>query len=114
MTFYQESNSTAGLQIGGDTQLTGTVSQNGSNWSISVSTGSLTPGTYTFYAVATDSASVSTPIGVTAVSAAANGRTSADPGAAVINGGAAQRSMVTSISYTFNNAISSVNLSIFR
>src|SRR5262249_32918534 len=57
VTFYLESNGTSGLQIGSDT-LIGTGSQNGTTWTTSFSTAGLSPGTYVFYAVATDSSGV--------------------------------------------------------
>ncbi len=56
VNFYRESNGTSGLQIGSDT-LVGAATQNGTTWTLSnVSTTGLAPGTYTFYAVATDGA----------------------------------------------------------
>jgi hypothetical protein len=55
--FYLESNSTLGLQVGGDTSL-GTGTQNGTTWTCSFDTTGLSGGTYTFYATATDSNSV--------------------------------------------------------
>ena len=69
---YRESNSTTGLQIGSDT-LVGAASQSGTSWSISAPTTGLSPGTYTYYAVAADSngnssAVASTTVTVTVVS----------------------------------------------
>ena len=60
VTFYRESNTTSGLQIGtgGDTLLTGTITHSGTTWSLTTSTAGLTGGTYTYYAVAADAASV--------------------------------------------------------
>ncbi len=53
--FYRESNNTWDLQQGSDTLL-GTGTQNGSTWTLGgVSTGGLAAGTYSFYALATDS-----------------------------------------------------------
>jgi hypothetical protein len=52
--FYRESNGTSGLQIGSDT-LVGSGTQSGTTWTISAPTTGLAAGTYTFYAVATDS-----------------------------------------------------------
>ncbi|HEY1684158.1 MAG TPA: endonuclease/exonuclease/phosphatase family protein [Tepidisphaeraceae bacterium] len=52
--FYRESNSTSGLQIGSDTTL-GAGTQSGTSWSLSTSTVGLAAGSYTYYAVATDS-----------------------------------------------------------
>src|SRR5262249_46722920 len=63
VTFYLESNGIDGLQTDTDT-LVGAGSQSGNDWSLSASTGDLglTPGTYTFYAVATDAAGVSSDV----------------------------------------------------
>ena len=68
VAFYRESNGTAGVQVGGDT-LVGTGTQSGGNWSLTISSSAMTAGTYTYYAVATDSAGVSSPIGTSAPSA---------------------------------------------
>jgi hypothetical protein len=59
VTFYRESNGTGGLQIGDDT-LIGSAVESGTTttWTLSVSTSGLTPGGYTYYAVAADSAKV--------------------------------------------------------
>jgi subtilase family serine protease len=57
VTFYLESNGTAGLQTSGDTLL-GTGTQNGTTWTYTFDTTGLATGTYTFYATATDSGSV--------------------------------------------------------
>ena len=54
VNFYRESNSTTGLQIGSDT-LVGAGTVSGTTWTISASTSGLAAGTYTYYAVATDS-----------------------------------------------------------
>jgi hypothetical protein len=57
VSFYRESNGTSGLQIGsgGDASVgTDTVASNG--WSVSVNTAGLANGTYTYYALATDTA----------------------------------------------------------
>jgi hypothetical protein len=51
--FYLESNNTPGLQTDTDT-LIGSGAANGATWTIGASTQNLAPGTYTFYAVATD------------------------------------------------------------
>src|SRR5262249_47740544 len=59
VNFYRESNGTAGLQVGSDT-LVGAAAQSGTTWTLSnVSTDGLLSGTYTYYAVATDAANVS-------------------------------------------------------
>jgi len=55
--FYLDTNGIAGLQIGSDT-LVGKGTQNGSTWSLSISTSGLAIGSHTYYAVATDSANV--------------------------------------------------------
>jgi hypothetical protein len=55
--FYRESNGKSGLQIPGDT-LIGTGTRSGTTWTFSMSTSSLAVGTYTIYAVATDSAKI--------------------------------------------------------
>jgi hypothetical protein len=54
VNFYRESNGTGGLQIGSDT-LVGAGTQSGTTWTISAPTTGLAAGTYTYYAVATDS-----------------------------------------------------------
>jgi hypothetical protein len=64
--FYRESNGTAGLQTTGDT-LVGAGAQSGTTWTISASTTGLTAGTYTYYAVATDAAGVSSAASSTAL-----------------------------------------------
>ena len=71
VTFYRESNGTAGLQTAADTLL-GTGTANGTTYTLTTSTTGLTAGTYTYYAVATDasataSAASSTTATVTAV-----------------------------------------------
>lgn len=55
VTFYRESNGAAGLQIGsgGDAQVA-VDTDPGGGWSAVVSTSGLSPGTYTYYALATD------------------------------------------------------------
>jgi endonuclease/exonuclease/phosphatase family metal-dependent hydrolase len=54
VNFYRESNGTSGLQIGSDTSV-GSGTQSGTSWSITAATGGLAAGSYTYYAVATDS-----------------------------------------------------------
>ncbi len=62
VSFYLETNGTTGLQTASDT-LVGTGTQNGTTWSLSTSTTGLASGTYTYYAVATDSTgATSTPV----------------------------------------------------
>lgn len=61
VSFYRESNSTSGLQTGGDT-LVGVGVQSGTTWTISTSTTGLAAGTYTYYAVATDSNNVTSNV----------------------------------------------------
>jgi Ca2+-binding RTX toxin-like protein len=57
VSFYRESNATSGLQVGiGGDLLVGTDSTAGDGWSVSVNTTGLANGTYTYYALATDSA----------------------------------------------------------
>jgi endonuclease/exonuclease/phosphatase family metal-dependent hydrolase len=73
VNFYLESNGTSGLQVGSDT-LVGAGTQSGTTWTISASTTGLAAGTYTYYAVATDSngnssAVASTTLTVTSSSA---------------------------------------------
>ncbi len=58
VTFYRDSDGTAGLNTATDT-LVGTGAQNGTTWTISAATTGLAAGSYTFFAVATDTASVS-------------------------------------------------------
>jgi hypothetical protein len=74
VNFYRESNGTSGLQIGSDT-LVGAGTVSGTTWTISASTTSLSAGTYTFYAVATDSNGKSSTVASTTltVTAAATG-----------------------------------------
>jgi subtilase family serine protease len=67
VTFYRESNSTTGLQTAADT-LVGTGVQNGSSWTITLSTSGLAAGTYTYYAVATDGSGVSSAASSTTLS----------------------------------------------
>ena len=66
VTFYLESNGTSGLQTGnGGDMVLGTGTQNGTTWTYSFSTTGLATGTYTFYAVATDSASTASTVAST-------------------------------------------------
>lgn len=58
VNFYRESNGTTGLQIGADTMV-GAGTFDGTNWTLDQSTGDLTAGIYTYYAVAVDGANVS-------------------------------------------------------
>lgn len=55
VTFYRESGGGTGLQVGTDT-VVGTAAWNGSSWTLSTAATGLAAGTYTYYAVATDSA----------------------------------------------------------
>jgi hypothetical protein len=55
VVFYRESNGIAGYQAGSDT-VVGTGVKNGSTWTTTVDTTGFAPGTYTYYAVATDAA----------------------------------------------------------
>ncbi len=58
VSFYKETNGVDGFQLGSDLLL-GTGTQNGSTWNFTFSTSNITTsGVYTFYAVATDNASV--------------------------------------------------------
>ena len=68
VSFFLETNGTAGLQVGSD-PLLGSGTQSGTDWSISVSTAGLAAGTYTVYAVAADAAGVQTPAGLTSAAA---------------------------------------------
>ena len=67
VAFYRESNSTAGLQTTGTADtLVGNGTLSNGTWKIDASTTGLPRGTYTFYALATDSlGSVSAAAGVT-------------------------------------------------
>jgi len=56
--FYRDTNGTTGLQVGSDT-LVGTGTQSGGTWTLATTTGSLASGSYTYYAVASDAANVS-------------------------------------------------------
>jgi subtilase family serine protease len=62
--FYRETNGQAGLQIGSDA-LIGTGVKNGTTWTITTSTTGLAPGTYTYYAVATDAVGLTTTASTT-------------------------------------------------
>ncbi len=53
VNFYRESNATAGFQVSDTVVGTGILS--GGNWTLNMPTGGLAAGTYTYYAVATDS-----------------------------------------------------------
>ncbi len=66
VNFYRETNGSSGLQIGSDT-LIGTGTQNGTTWTITASTASFAARNYTYYAVATDSANVSSSPSVAAL-----------------------------------------------
>ncbi|HVT80912.1 MAG TPA: pre-peptidase C-terminal domain-containing protein [Phycisphaerae bacterium] len=59
--FYGEANGVSGLQTSTDL-LIGTGAQNGSTFTATFSTTGLTPGTYTFYAVATDASGNSSTV----------------------------------------------------
>ncbi len=60
--FYRESNNTSGLQIGSDA-FVGTGTQNGSTWTLPAGAAGLAPGSYAYYAVATDDIGASnTPV----------------------------------------------------
>jgi len=71
VAFYRESNGTSGLQIGSDTALTGSVTLSGNSYSIGYATTGMAPGTYTFYAVATDTAGVTSAVASTTLTIAA-------------------------------------------
>ncbi len=58
MQFYQESNGVSGQQST-DT-LIGTGVKSGSTWTITASTTGMSPGSYTYYAVATDAVGIAT------------------------------------------------------
>jgi endonuclease/exonuclease/phosphatase family metal-dependent hydrolase len=74
VNFYRESNGTSGLQIGSDTTV-GAGSQSGTTWTISASTTGLAVGTYTFYAVATDSNGNSSTVASTTLTVTSGGST---------------------------------------
>ena len=61
VTFYRESNGSSGLQTTGDT-IIGVGTQSGTTWTITTSTTGLAAGTYTYYAVATDSNNVASTV----------------------------------------------------
>ena len=67
--FYRESNGEAGVQFGsgGDT-LVGTDSNPSDGFAVSATTSGLSPGTYTYYAVAVDAQGASSPGGMSAPS----------------------------------------------
>ncbi len=66
VNFYLESNGTAGLQTATDT-LINTGVHSGTNWILSAPTTGLAGGTYTYYAVATDTNNISTTASTTLV-----------------------------------------------
>ena len=72
VNFYRESNGTSGLQIGSDT-LVGAGTASGSTWTISASTTGLAAGTYTYYAVATDSNGATGAVASTTLTVTASG-----------------------------------------
>jgi hypothetical protein len=74
VNFYLESNGTSGLQIGSDT-LVGAGTQSGTTWTISASTTGLAAGTYTYYAVATDSNGNSSTVASTTLTVTSSGST---------------------------------------
>ncbi|MGO9468335.1 MAG: endonuclease/exonuclease/phosphatase family protein [Isosphaeraceae bacterium] len=55
VNFYVEDNGVPGLQTDTDSLVAAGTNQNNGDWTASLQTSSLTPGTYTYYAVATDS-----------------------------------------------------------
>lgn len=57
VAFYLESNGVGGLQTAGDTSL-GNGVRNGTTWSLAAQTAGMAPGSYSVYAIATDSAGV--------------------------------------------------------
>ena len=73
VNFYRESNGTGGLQIGSDTPGGHSGTASGTTWSISLaSTSGLAVGTYTYYAVATDSNGHSSAVSSTTVTVTSN------------------------------------------
>jgi subtilase family serine protease len=86
VTFYAETNSTAGLQIGSDTLL-GVGTQNGTSWSVALSTTGLAPGNYTYYAVATDTAAVTSDVASTVLTVLAPAPTNDNFSAATVLAG---------------------------
>ena len=64
--FYRETDGTAGLQTGGDT-LVGTGTATGTTYAVSAATAGFAAGTYTYYAVATDSVGTASATATTAV-----------------------------------------------
>lgn len=88
--FYRDTNGVAGLQVGGDT-LVGNGTQSGSTWTFPTNAGSLASGSYTFYAVASDaanvsSAPVSTVLTVTIPPKPVIGSFAVSPGSIVVGG----------------------------
>jgi hypothetical protein len=67
VTFYRESDGTAGLQTAGDTKV-GAATETGTTWSLAnVSTNGLAAGSYTYYAVAADTAGFTSATAVTSL-----------------------------------------------
>ncbi len=71
VVFYRETNGIGGLQPTSDTLVGVGVSDGGSNWSLETSTAGFSPGSYTYYAVATDTIGASVTA-TTVVQVAAN------------------------------------------
>ncbi|MEI6239399.1 MAG: Calx-beta domain-containing protein [Planctomycetia bacterium] len=58
VTFYRETSGSAGLQVGSDA-VVGSGTRSGTTWTLATTTAGLAPGSYTYYAVATDPANTS-------------------------------------------------------
>lgn len=108
VTFYRETNATAGLQVGGDT-VVGSGSVSGTTWTLATTTSGLAPGSYTYYAVATDPAGA-TSLVAQAVLAVTSPSTPTTPSvsiasASILEGNSGVRSLVFLVSLTAPAAV---------
>ena len=108
VTFYRESSGSAGLQVGSDT-VVGSGTRSGTTWTLATTTAGLAPGSYTYYAVATDPANASSLV-ASAVLAVTSPSTSAPPSvsissASLLEGNSGSRSLVFLVSLTAPAAV---------
>ncbi len=104
--FYRESNGTSGLQTSSDT-LVGTGIKSGSTWSLAISTAGLASGSYTYYAVATDTASVTATSSATlSIVAPTIGSFTGNPGSVLA--GTAVTLTASSVAETAGGTVASV------
>ena len=77
--FYRESNGAGGLQTTADTLVGTDTTATGNAYSLSASTTGLSAGTYTFYAVATDEAGVTSTVSSSTLTVTGTGGTTGTP-----------------------------------